>query len=424
MAGLLAAGALAGAYDEVLLADRDPLPEEVSARQRRGVPHGRHAHGLLGGGLEAMEELLPGIGDDLVKAGVPVGDISANIRLCVNGRRLRPVSLGFRSLSVSRPYLESSVRDRVAALPNVTILGDHDVVGLLTRAEGNQVVGATLRSRTPDGADVGYLADLVVDATGRGSRAPVWLGELGYPAPAEERVTVDLIYTTRVFTAPADALGEDIAIIVAPTVAHPRGGVAQRLEDGKVLVTLFGILGDAAPEDLRGFLEFAATLPRPDIAGSLARATPCGEPWGFRFPASIRRRYERLDRFPAGLLALGDAVCSFNPQYGQGMSVAAQEAVVLRRMAETALDPLEFFRAIAPVVDVPWQIAVGADLAFPGVAGARTAMGRFVNAYLRRLHAAAEHDAVAAGAFIRVAHLLAPPSALFRPSVALRVLRG
>jgi hypothetical protein len=192
------------------------------------------------------------------------------------------------------------------------------------------------------------------------------------------------------------------------------------------MLTLAGILGDHPPTDPDGFLDFARSLRFPDIYETVRDAEPLDDPVAFRFPANVRHRYERLTRFPDGLLVMGDAVCSFNPIYGQGMSVAALEALVLRRHLERGIEPQphRFFRDIARVVDVPWDIAVGGDLVFPGVQGRRTAKTRLVSAYLARLHAAAVHHASLASAFVRVAGLVARPESLLRPDIALRVLRA
>jgi flavin-dependent dehydrogenase len=198
------------------------------------------------------------------------------------------------------------------------------------------------------------------------------------------------------------------------------------LEGGRWLVTLGGILGDHPPLDPDGFLDFARSLRFPDIYETVRDAEPLDDPVSFRFPASVRHRYERLDRFPGGLLVVGDAVSSFNPVYGQGMSVAALEALALRRHLERGIAPRprRFLRDLARVVDVPWDMAAGGDLVFPGVQGRRTLKVRLVSGYLARLHAAAAHDASLAGAFVRVAGLIARPESLLRPDVAVRVLRG
>jgi 2-polyprenyl-6-methoxyphenol hydroxylase-like FAD-dependent oxidoreductase len=423
MAGLLAARALADAYAQVVVVDRDELPE--TAMHRRGVPHGRHAHALLARGQQALEELFPGLTAELIAQGVPAGDLLANGRWYVSGHRLRQVNIGLVSLSVSRPLLEGYVRARVRALPTVAFLDSCDILGLTATPDGRRVTGA--RVRRADGSAGEVLgADLVVDATGRGSRTPIWLEALGYARPETEQVRVGLGYATRTYRLPPDALDGDLAVLDATTPDHPRGGALLRLEGDRWMVTLAGMLGDHPPIDPDGFLDFARSLRFPDIYDAVRDAEPLDDPVGFRFPASVRHRYERLDRFPDGLLVVGDAVCSFNPIYGQGMSVAALEALTLRRHLQQGAvpQPRRWFRGLARVVDVPWDIAVGGDLAVPGVQGRRTLKIRLVNAYIAWLHAAAAHDAGLASTFVRVAGLVAPPQTLLRPKVALRVLRA
>jgi 2-polyprenyl-6-methoxyphenol hydroxylase-like FAD-dependent oxidoreductase len=424
MAGLLAAQVLGDSYGQVTVVDRDELPE--AAMHRRGVPHGRHLHALAARGQQALEELFCGLTAELVADGVPAGDMLADTRLFFSGHRLRQAPTGLGLLCASRPVLEGRVRARVRALPNVRFIDRCDVVGLATTPDRRRVTGARLLRRADGSAEEVLGADLVVDATGRGARTPAWLEALGYPRPPVAQVRVGLGYATRIYRLPPDALGGDLAVLQAATPRHPRAGALQVLEGDRWMVTLAGILGDHPPTDPVGFLDFARSLRFPDIYQAVRDAEPLDDPVAFRFPASVRHRYEKLDRFPDGLLVMGDAVASFNPIYGQGMSVAALEALALRRHMEhgTAPRPRRWFRELARVVDVPWDIAAGGDLVFPGVQGRRTAKVRLVSAYLARLHAAAAHDADLAGAFLRVAGLVAPPGSLLRPGVAARVLRG
>lgn len=423
MAGLLAARVLTEAYAEVTLVDRDEL---IGVRHaRRGVPHGRHAHALLARGQQILAELFPGLQEELDKAGVPSGDIAGNLRWYFNGRRLEPACSGLLSVSATRPVLEAHVRARVAAIPQVSFLERHTIRGVRATADGRRITGVRVIGED-NGGERTLDADLIVDTTGRGSRTPAWLEELGYPRPAEDRVRVDLAYTTRHYRLRSDPYGTDLSINPVASPANPRGAFFPKLDDGSSQLSLTGLLGDHPPTDPEGYLAFVKTLAAPEIYEAVRDAEPLDDPVTFRFPASVRRRYERLRRFPDGLLVMGDAVCSFNPVYGQGMTVAAVEAITLREHLRRGVTPQpgRFFRDISRAIDPPWDISAGGDLAFPDVDGARSLKTRLGNAYIARLHAAATRDAGVTEAFFRVAGLIDPPTALMRPRLVRRVLRG
>ncbi len=420
MAGLLAARVLTETYRRVTLIDRDVLTE--MGVHRRGAPHGRHLHALQPRGRELLEELFPGFTASAVQAGALTGDGLGTLRLMVSGHRLRQVDIGRSGLFASRPFLEGQVRARVRALPDVTFV-EGDIVGLTTTPDRRRVTGATVHR--PDGQPQPITADLVVDATGRGSRTPVWLQEWGYQRPAEDRVDIGLGYATRTFRLSPGATGHDKYIGVGGTLDNPRMGALSAMEDGRHILTLGGILGDYPPIDPPGFDAFVASLPFPDVAEAIRGAEPLDDPIGFRFPASARYRYERLREFPDRLLVIGDAVSSFNPVYAQGMTVAANQVMALHRLLArtTEPSPRQYFQLIARTVDPPWDIAVGADLAFPDVPGTRTVKIRLINAYLPRLYRAAVHDAALSAAFVRVLGLIDRPAGLLRPDRVLRVWR-
>lgn len=426
IAGLLAARVLAESFAEVLLVDRDQLIGV--AGPRRSVPHGRHAHGLVARGHQILESQFPGLTKELIADGVKPGDFNGAIRWHFNGRRLSPAHSGLLSVPATRPVLERHLRERVRAIPNVRFLERHDILGLAATPDGSRVIGARVQRQGADTTPEILDADLVIDTTGRGSRTPVWLEELGYARPEDERVKINLAYTTRHYRVDKDPFGSDIAIIAAATPTHPRGAFFYRMpgDDGRLELSLTGMLGDHPPTDPEGFTEFARSLPVPDIYRSIRDAEPIDDPVMFRFPASVRRRYERLERFPAGLLVLGDAVCSFNPIYAQGMTVSALQSLVLRRHLEQGSmpDPLSFFRDISREIDSPWELAAGSDLGYPGVEGRRTVKVRLVNAYVARLQRAAVHDSTLTNAFIRVAGLVDQPQSLLRPGRIWRVLRN
>ena len=422
VAGSLAARVLSEFYQDVVVIDRDTVLGVATTR--KGTPHTRHAHGLHARGQLILEELFPNFTQDLAAAGYPVGDLG-EMRWYFNARRLPYTKTGLISVTPTRPVLENEIRTRVAALPNVTYLERHDILGLVSTSDNSRVTGARSRARDEENAEEQVLsADLVVDATGRGSRTPAWLEQLGYERPAEDRVKIGLAYTTRFYHRVPGSFQDTWSINPVASPAHPRGAFFGLSTEDMCIVSLTGILGDHPPTDPEGFLEFARSLPVPDVYEGIKDAEPIDDPTSFGFPASVRRRYEKLERFPAGLVVLGDAVCSFNPVYGQGMSVAAWEAMTLReQLREGPYDPARFLEALGKVVDNPWDVSAGGDLAFPGVEGERTPEIEMGNAYVGRVQYAASKDQEVVKGFMRVAGLMDPPTALMEPSMMDRVMR-
>jgi 2-polyprenyl-6-methoxyphenol hydroxylase-like FAD-dependent oxidoreductase len=418
--GLLAARVLSESFTKVTVFDRDELPAEATTR--RGVPQGEHPHGLLARGRQVLEDLFPGFTGDLTAiGGVPV-DVQRDIAWVNDGHLIPRVASGLEGLCVSRAALEHYVRRRVSELSNVVIKDRHEVLGLTTTDDRRRVTGVRV---LPDpGAELAVAADLVVDATGRGNRGPTWLAEIGYTAPGEDHINAGTSYMSREYRrTPGDA--DFAAAIVSPSPRTPFGTVAIATEGDRWMVTLIGVgAGNAPPSDPDAFVAFTRKLPTPIVHDLLSRAEPLTEPRKMRLPTSVRRRYERLERLPEGFLAFGDSICSFNPAYGQGMTVAAEEAAALRECVAAGRDRLgrRFFARAAKIIDVPWDIAVGADLRYPEVEGARTAKVNIINAYVTKLHVAAERHPVVGRAFLRVSNLMAPPTALFSPGVLVRVL--
>jgi 2-polyprenyl-6-methoxyphenol hydroxylase-like FAD-dependent oxidoreductase len=413
--GLLAAEVLCRRFERVTLVERDRLPQ--GAVPRKGVPQSRQTHGLLAGGRQALEHLLPGITAELISDGAVPSDVLADAMWFLEGGWLARRRDGLDGLLMSRPLLEAAIRRRVLQHDNLVTRDECALNGFLL--QDGRVIGVRL-------GEEALPADLVVDATGRGSRTPQWLEAMGYERPREQRVEVGIRYMTRLFRRRPEDLSGATAVIIPPTPQGKRGGVMLAQEGDRWTVTLVANFCEPAPSDVRGFVEHARRLPHPLIHQVIRRAEPLGEPEGYNFPSSIRRMYEELTRVPDGLIVIGDAICSFNPIYGQGMSVSALEALVLATEIDEGLDdlPRRFFKRAAAVVDVPWSIAVGSDLRIPETVGPRSAMVSCLNWYLAHLHQGAQSDSTLAYAFMRVANLIAPPQALFAPSLMLRVLRG
>jgi 2-polyprenyl-6-methoxyphenol hydroxylase-like FAD-dependent oxidoreductase len=428
IAGLLAARALSETFDRVTVFDRDELPD--GAQPRRGVPQGRQAHGLHARGADALSELFAGFWDDMVAAGGAYGDAQADCHWYLDGYLLKPARSGLTGIALTRPALEQLIRDRVTALPGVTIVAGTQVTGLETAA--GRVTG--VRTRAAGGPDTGEEtagADLVVDAAGRASRALIWLGKLGFPVPRTTELKPGVVYVSRHYSAEPGQLGGRIGGLVTPYPGEPRAGVVLRQEGGRFMVLLAGMLGVEPPTDDAGMLAWADALACPDMAAVLRESAPLGEPVKMRYPVSIRHHYEDLGRYLGGFLVLGDALCSFNPIYGQGMTVAALEALELRRLLAADLAgmaagelPRLFFRTAGKLVAEAWETSASSDLRFPEVAGKRQPGAALINAYLARYRAAASVDPVLGTTFLRVANMIDAPTRLLTPGHVLRVLRS
>jgi 2-polyprenyl-6-methoxyphenol hydroxylase-like FAD-dependent oxidoreductase len=420
IAGLLAAQVLSGHYAQVTIVERDRLP--ACAGHRRGVPHDRHFHGLLPHGQQLVEGLLPGITDGLAAGGALTGDALANVRWYLRGRKLRQADTGLTMLSASRPLIEAAIRDRVRSLPNVRLCDGHRATGLCTDLGRRRVTGVLMDGPGRRGSRP-LPADLVIDASGRGSRTRRWLDELGYPPPPADRVSIGLRYVSRTFAAPPALFGHDIMVAIAPPPRGRRSGVMQRIEGGQVLVTLAGAYGERPPLDPDGFASYAGTLAAPDIHQLIQAGTPLAGPAQFHCPAYERHRYEQLAGFPTGLLPIGDAICSFNPVYSEGITAAARTAIALRSQLQQGGEPRagEYFRAVGAILDAPWGLAASTDLATAN--GTRPAWPAWplTGKYTASLQTAAADDPHLAAAYVRVAALVDPPTALLSPSIQQRV---
>jgi 2-polyprenyl-6-methoxyphenol hydroxylase-like FAD-dependent oxidoreductase len=424
-AGLLAARVLADAYERVTVVERDPLPER--AEHRKGVSQGRHAHLLLPRGTQILDELFPGLLDDLATGGAAVIRDLGEIRFSPGGHRLRleghpPEAV---TCQASRPYLEGQVQSRVRALPTVEIVDRCDVVGLVTTVARDRVTGVRILCGT-DGVEETLSADLVLDATGRSGRTAAWLAAIGYDLPPEEQLTIHLKYATRHLRLRPGALGGEKFVAIGAEPDRPTGFVLFAEEQDRWVLTLIGYDRHHPPTDPEAFLAFTENVAPPDVFAAICDAAPLDDIVAYRFPANLRRRYERVRRFPAGLLVFGDAICSTNPAYALGMSVAALQAAALQDTLAGGDGDLarRFFRAAAKPIDMAWQLTVGSDLALPQVQGSRPLPVRVINAYVNRVLSAAEHDPAVAEQFLRVAALQEPVTRLFRLPTALRVLLG
>jgi 2-polyprenyl-6-methoxyphenol hydroxylase-like FAD-dependent oxidoreductase len=421
IAGLAAAGALARHFDRVTLIERDVYPETPAVR--KGTPQARHVHVLLKQGEAALERLFPGLFADLVARGGQRVDTAGDARWFYFGGWKARFKSGIEMVSQSRALLEWSLRRRVVALSNTDLVVG-DVQGLEAPTP-ERVTGVRVRRR--DEAIETLDADLVVDASGRGSRMPHWLEELGCGAPPESEVKVDVGYASR-FYRRTDAPRDWTALLCHPRVPDTRCGVLLPIEDGLWMLTLVGWFGDHPPAAEAPFLAWAKSLAVTDLYDAVKDAEPVSEVALHRFPSNRRRHFERLHALPDGVVVLGDAACSFNPVYAQGMATSALGAEALDTLLDVESGSARpgfsrrFQARLARVTDSPWLLATGEDFRSPKAEGPRPAFMPLLGWYTARVHELTWRDPFAAKRFLEVMHLVRKPSALFHPRVAVRAL--
>jgi len=402
IAGLCAARVLSDFYDRVTLFDRDTLPD--TAANRSAVPQGRHVHILMARGAQEFGALFPGLLDDMVAAGVPIlKDQPRSIHFGAAGHVLgMPTELQetFTTYVPSRPHLEWQIRRRAAALPNVRI--EQRAVDA-PRYDGyeQRVTGVVL----DDGEFV--PADLVVDAAGRGTRLPVWLSEWGYGRPREDTVDVGIGYATHQLHIP-DGLLEEKVVVAGASREQPVGLGMLYYEDSTWALTTFGVAKVEPPQDFPGMCAVAEKVLSEHHAAAIRRGQPIGDVAFHKFPMSRWRRYDKLARFPAGIVAFGDAVASFNPTYGQGMTMTSLQGGHLRRALEApdADVGVEVNRATAKTTLPVWTMNAIGDLVLHRASGPIPRWYPWAGELFDQLLGAAETEPVLAEWFLRRFSLL------------------
>lgn len=427
LGGLLTARVLSDHVQHITILERDTVREQPEAR--KGQPQTRHLHGLLATGLEVMTRYFPDLPQALAAGGAIMNDFAGSMNWYTGGSYRRRFQMGVPATLMSRPFLESLVRQRVLARPNVRLMDNCAVKELLTTPDGHAVNGVMVELRHEGNQLLSLEADLVVDCAGRGSRASHWLEALGYDAPPVSEVNVDVAYATRLFRRnPADPRGQQWTLITPEAPHETRFGAIFPIEGDRWIVSLGGWHGDHPPTNEAGFLDFARSLPASDVYDVISRAEPISDITPMKFPYSLRRHYEKLRRFPTGFLVLGDAISSFNPTYGQGMTSAALQVAELDTLLTKQTAPgklaMAFFKQAAKVIDIPWQLAVGEDFRFAQTSGPKPPGTDLINRYVARVHRATLQDEVVCLALLRVMNLMAPPPSLFHPRIMWRVWRA
>ena len=427
IAGLLAARVLSDYFELVTIVERDQSLTIVCVR--KGVPQSFHAHLLMCRGADIMSNLLPGLFSALEEDGALLINPTNDFRWFHFGNWKLQFPGPLCMHSQSRPLLEFHIRRSIAGIPNVRILDNYQVLGLIDEsAHRAGITGVRVRRRNNDVRDEERLAtNLVVDASGRGSQTPFWLATLGYPPVEETLIKNDVGYASRAYRRPDNAPGNWKAMGIYPwPPGMRRTGYVFPIERNRWIVTLCGCLHDHPPIDEAGFLTFACNLARPDIYEAIKDAEPLSAIALHKFPASRWCHYERASCLPDGLVVLGDAACSFNPVYGQGMTVAALEVDTLRACLEKRLRGTDrnmvgfshyFQKALAKVIKVPWLFAASEDLRYSATGGKRPFGVHVLQAYTQRVCRLTATDPFVTQSFYEVLNMLKPPVALFHPRI-------
>jgi 2-polyprenyl-6-methoxyphenol hydroxylase-like FAD-dependent oxidoreductase len=429
LAGLLAARALSAGGARVTVVERDALPD--GPEPRKGLPQARHVHQLWSGGARALEELLPGAIGRLRAAGAGRLPMTTDmVALSPYGWYRRWAESAFM-LSASRDLLDSVVRRLVLADGRIELVQRAEAAGLT--GTGGAVTGVRLRAH--DDTERTLTADLVVDATGRGSRATRWLAGLGLPGVERREVDSGLVYASRLYRAP-EAAREGFPIVsIVPDprgTGTGRGGVLMPIEDGRWIVTLFGGRGDEPPVTAAGFERYAREELRHPVIGELlgGGAEPLGEVTGTRTTANRRHFFERMPVWPENFVVLGDAVCALNPVYGHGMAVAARSALALREVVRrhgvgAPGVSRRAQKAVGRTVQAAWDLAIGSDVFYPGATGSGpTLRDRVTAAYVGRLLYTATGNGRIARRVTDVTALERGAEVLLAPSVLVAALAG
>ncbi|MFF4579856.1 NAD(P)/FAD-dependent oxidoreductase [Streptomyces sp. NPDC001373] len=424
IAGLCTAAVLTRHFTRVTLVERDRIKgRRAVGSARRGVPQSPHIHTVLAHAVRQMEQVFPGLTDQCLANGAVSAELGSQSRITYHGHMLPQRSAGIDAIMASRPFLEAELRERALRLTALSLRDGAEVTGLVTDGTRGEaaVRGVGLYPRRGQAGGEVLEADLVVDAMGRGARSGAWMEQMGYRRAPEERTRINVTYASRHFALPPDALGADRAVMIGATASRPRGMVFAAQENGTWVVSLHSYGNDRLPEDGQGFLECAAAIAPPDVMSELRRAEPLDPIAVYRFPCGVRRRYDRLKHFPDGLLAIGDALCSVNPVYGAGISLAAREAVLLGEcLAAKGAEPLarRFFASAHDATHAAWWLSKIGDYSLMP----NGLSPRLLGSAFRRLMAAAANDPKTASALLRSLSFVDSPLELARPRVLRQML--
>ncbi|MUL36009.1 FAD-dependent oxidoreductase [Gloeocapsopsis dulcis] len=429
IAGLVSGRVLTKHFDRVTIIERDRLPDEPIPR--KGVPQSHHNHVLLMRGAMILEELFPGLHTELYAAGASQIDMAKDVAwLNPAGWSIRFTS-GVMLLASSRSLLEWGVRQRLRQCPQVCFITESEVTSLLANSDKSAITGVQVRLRNQSDpksvSDQQVYADLVVDASGRISKTPQWLTALGYEPPQETIVNSHVGYASRIYQPPANFSSDWQALYLQAAPPNvTRGGLMLPIEGNRWLVSLGGGDKDYPPTDETGFLEFVRTLRSSILYDAIKDAKPLSPIFSYRATENRRRHCEKLHRMPEGLIVTGDAACTFNPVYGQGMTIAAIAAETLDQCLKQGLSGLSkrFQTQLAQVNAVPWTLATSEDYRYRGTEGKpATQKTKLMHWYMNRVMLLSTKNIGVRSQLLQVMHMLKTPNALFHPKIVALVFK-
>lgn len=430
MAGLLSARVLADFFAQVIVIERDTLPQEPQTR--KGVPQANHVHVLLAQGYRILKQLFPGIDEELSEAGAPKIDWGKEYALFGYWGWHPPIVSDLVTHTASRAFLEWLVRRRLLDFGNIKFQEKTQVRGLLSNNQNSQITGVKLYDSDENKAKE-LVADLVVDASGRNSQMPNWLESMGYQPPTKTEINSFLGYSTCWFECPQnlEANWKALAIFYKPP-HHKHGGMILPVEDNRWAVTLAGIAKDYPPNDNEGFLECARNLRDPAIYDAIKDAKPISKVHSYRRTENSWQHYE-LTQLPEGLAIIGDAACAFNPIYAQGMTTAALGALTLQKCLQKQFTNSQFQvegltktfqKQLAKVLETPWLMATSDDFRWETTEGGKPdKITKFMHKYMDEVLILSVHQPRVYKVFSEVIHMLKKPAALFAPGIVFGVLK-
>jgi 2-polyprenyl-6-methoxyphenol hydroxylase-like FAD-dependent oxidoreductase len=425
-AGLMTAKVLSHYFQQVTIVEKDTVHRYPESR--KGQSHTKHLHGFLPCALNILNNYFPGFYEEMYNNGGVINDLGTSMNWFTHGGFKKSLFMDIRAVSLSRPLLEHLVRERVLSLPNVVLLDNTAAKALLSSDDKQRVTGVMIEG-TQGKEFIRLDADLVVDCMGRGSQTSKWLKAMGYAEVPTSKVKINVTYTTRLYKRDPDDVRGRLWIACTPEAPRERrNGAIFPIEGNRWIVSVGGWHGEQAATSEQEFMEFLKTLPNFNIYDIASTCEPLSNIIQYKYPMSIRRDYERMYRFPLGVLVLGDAVSSFNPVYGQGMSSVCLQAVELDKIIDQNIEEHKlaktYFKRTLKIKNKLWQMSTGEDFRFPETTGTRPFGTSIVNKYVSWVHKATINDEVVCKAFLKVMGLIDPPTKLLHPQIIWRILRA